>query len=1098
MKRKLQFLGVVLALLSITYAGRAQERTVTGTVTDVIDNSPLPGAAVFIKGTTSGTTTDINGKYSIAVPSGATLVFSFVGLTSQEVEVGSRSVVDVVMQSDATELAEVVVTAIGIEREKKALGYAVTNLDNTLITQRSEPDPVRTLQGKIPGVNIQGGGGAPGQATKINIRGVSSLTGNTQPLFVVDGVPFDNSVNASTGASGGTQYSNRLFDLDPNNIESLTVLKGAAAAALYGSRATNGAIIITTKAAKKGVKKGMEVTYSSSYSREEISGIPDYQNIYTQGSNQNYNGGFIGNWGAPFPEYVDQLNAQYGTNYSKTYAPGYPEGTVPHPLVANSFGIGQGYRNVFPELMEEDPNNPGSLRPVPVELKSYDIIGGFFEAGNLFENSLNISSSTDKTTLIGTVSRMDNDGIVPNSKTSRTNLSFGGNGVLANGLFLSGNVNYVNTQQQTPQSGSSFFFDYTGSGTSSIYSRIFYLPRNYNLMGYPFENPVTGDNVFYRSLDNPRWIAEYNLYNSVVNRVFGTINLSYDVAPWLNLMAKGGINTYTENRRNIVRPGGTVIPSGEVWTDDLTNTEQDYNFIATLSKDFSETFAFRGIVGTNLNQRQFSQRRVTGTGIIQTGLNITNATTTQVVNRDYTRLRRFYAIYSDLQFSYRDLLFLNLTGRNDWSSTLPVSDNSYFYPGISSSFIFTEALQGLPTWIDYGKIRASATKVGNDATPYLTNTYYSIQTPFEGVNRATLGNTLGNPNLKPEFTTEYEAGIEARVFGGRIGLDFTYFHRTSTNQIIDQSRIPASSGFNYEVINAGELLNKGIEVGLDVTPIKTKSGFVWNTFFSFTRIRSIVVDAGVEGGTLFIGGPFSTLGVVHRSGEQYGQIFGSKNTRDAEGNLLINEVSGLPFVLPSSEIIGNPNPDFLLGINNTFSFKNFTLTALIDWKQGGQLFSSSAASLLLRGQLKMSEDREGLRVVPGVYGNPQTYEPILDDQGNEIRNTTAVTSFDYHFSNGFGAYGADETNVYDATVIRLREVTLGYSFPQTLLSKTPLGSARISISGRNLFWVAPNMLEGLNMDPEVLAEFPDSNIQGFEYGATPTTRRYGVNLSVTF
>ncbi|MBC7919949.1 MAG: TonB-dependent receptor, partial [Ferruginibacter sp.] len=555
-------------------------------------------------------------------------------------------------------------------------------------------------------------------------------------------------------------------------------------------------------------------------------------------------------------------------------------------------------------------------------------------------------------------------------------------------------------------------------------------------------------------------------------------------------------------RRSITRKGGSAIPLGRILTQDLTNTEMDYNFIATVTKDFSETFGFRALIGANANERAYNTRRVTGTDIIQTGLNLTSATATQIVDRDFRRLRRLYGVYTDLQFSFKDAYFLGFVARNDWASTLPSNNRSYFYPGVNASVVFTDALGISSGPLGFGKIRAAYTKVGREADPYQVRTVYELGSAYRDAAGATffnasLSDLLKNSNLRPEFTTEFEVGTELQFFKNRVNVDLTYFTRDSKDQIISQ-RIASSSGFTNKVVNAGTINNRGIELGLNLVPVRLANGLEWNSYFAYTRIRTKVVDAGPQK-EIFLGGTgLSSLGTIHRSGEPYGQIFGTKNARDAEGNLLINETTGLPFTLPTSQILGNPAPDFTLGWNNTISFKGITLGALIDYRQGGKMWSSTAASLLLRGQLKLSEDREGLRVVPGVYGDPVTYEPILDGDGKAIKNTTGVSAFDYHFTDGFGAYGADEVSVYDITTIRLREVTLGYSLPKTLLNKTPFGSARISLSGRNLWFKAPNMLEGLNFDPELLSTLPDLNIQGFDLGATPSTRRYGVNLSVTF
>lgn len=1088
--RKFTSFFVILLLGSL--AAAAQTITVKGKITDSRDGSPLPGVSVQVKGTAQGAVSGGDGTFTLNAPREATLVFSFVGYQPQELKLSGRTVLNVSLSVDPKSIKELVVTAFGIKREKKAVSYALTDVKGEQLQQISEPDPLRALSGKVPGVNITAGGGSPGQSTKILIRGNSSFTGNNQPLFVVDGVPFDNSVNPSEGYATATTYSNRGFDLDPNNIESMTVLKGASATALYGSRAANGAIIITTKSGAKNNKKGLEVTYSSSYSVEEIASVPDYQNVYGQGSNQNYNGGFIGNWGAPFSPYVDMLNKKYGTNYSKL-------DSVPHPVVNLPYTRPR-YASVFPELVGKK-----------VPYRPYDIVRGFFKPGYLLENSIHLNGGSDKTNISAGASRMTNEGIVPNSRATRTSLNFGGNATLTNGLVLSGNLNYVNTYQQNPQSGASFFEDYGGGTDGSIFARIFYLPRNYNLNGYPFENPVDGSNVFYRRLDNPRWTAKYNIYSSVVNRVFGNLNLSYDVKKWLNLAVRGGINTYTENRRSIIRSGGTAVPLGRVWTDDLTNTELNFTYLATVTTPITSKIDFRGILGLDMNERSFNRRKVTGTGIISDGLDglyTTAATAKQIVDADYRQKQHLYGVFADLQFSYNNYLFLNLTGRNDFSSTLPAANRSYFYPSAGAGFVFSEALKIPENILSYGKIRGSYAKVGKDASPYQIQTVYSIGTSYtkdgdaiygagQTFNNATLSNTLKNANLRPEFTTEVEGGLELQFFKSRVGLDLTYFNRNSTDLIVPVT-IPASSGFTSAVVNSGKINNKGWEIGLNLVPLKLNNGFTWTTYFAFSRLRSKVENAGPSG-EFFIGGANSALGTIMRNGYPYGMIYGSKNARDDKGNLLIDETQGLPFPLPTSQIIGDPNPNFTLGFTNTFSFKGFTLSALFDYRDGGKMYSVTAASLLLRGQLAFSaEGREGSRVIPGVYGDPTTFKPILDDKGKTIKNTTPVTAFDSFFSNGFGAYGADETNVYDVTTIRLRELSLGYNIPKKVLRKTPFGSLRLSATARNIWFKAPNMLTGLNFDPEVLSNFADSNIQGFDFGAAPSTRRYGFNLTVTF
>lgn len=1090
------------------------QRTITGKVTDA-KGEAIIGANVLAKGTSVGAATDVDGNYSINVPNGSsTLVVSYVGYESKEVALGSSDRVDITLGENANVLTDVVVTALGIQREKKSLGYSATDVKSDDIVQRAEADPIRTLSGKVPGVNITGGGGGPGQSTKINIRGFSSLTGNTQPLFVVDGIPFDNAVNgAPNGQSQGTQFSNRAFDIDPNNIESLTILKGAAASALYGSRAANGVVLITTKAGKKG-RKGLEVTYTSSYTNEQISSLPNYQDTYTQGSSQNYSGSFIGNWGTVFPDKVDEVNAALGYNrYSKTIQAGYPEGTVPHPVTGSSYGASN-YQSVFPELMSNG-------NPIPVPLKPYNFLEEFFDVGNLTENALSFQAGGDNTSLNATISRMDNNGIVPNSRANRTSISMGGNSKLANGLIINGSVNYTNTNQATPPAAPSYFTDYGGQGDASIFSRLFYLPRNYNLMGYPFENPVTGSNVFYRALDNPLWLVKYSKFTSNVNRAVGQLSLSYDVNSWLNLTARGGVNTYQDNSVYQQRPGGVFDPNGRVWNLDTKRTEIDMSYLATIKHNITSDLDFRLTAGLNQNERSRSERFIDGDGIITTQVQNIAGTTTQIARWNANYLQRYYAAYADLQFGYKNFLYLGLTARNDWTSTLPKGKNSYFYPAVNTSFVLSDAVK-LPEFINFAKFRASYAQVGNEASPYQLQTVYGISNPFvtasgTNVNRSFLGNTLNNANLKNELTKEIEFGTDIRLFkGGRVGIDFSWFKRNSFDQIT-KSALPRSSGFEEAVVNAGEIENKGIELGLTLTPFKSSNGFNWTANINFTRIRSTIVSAaatpyvvdakgdfvldgdGNKIPTEIVFGPSDDYvgGTIHRSGEYYGQIFGTQLARSEAGKILIEKATGLTIWKPDNQIIGNPNADFLLGWNNTFSYKGFSLTTLFDWRQGGSVYSATAASLLLRGQLAFSTDREGMRVIPGVYGDPGTFEAILVD-GKEVPNTTVLDAFNYHFSNGFGAYGAAETNIYDITTFRLREVVLGYTLPKGWLKKTPFGSMRINVSGRNLWFKAPNMLQDLNLDPEVLTENAGSNVQGFEFGAFPTTRRLGVNLNCTF
>lgn len=652
------------------------------------------------------------------------------------------------------------------------------------------------------------------------------------------------------------------------------------------------------------------------------------------------------------------------------------------------------------------------------------------------------------------------------------------------------------------------FNDYGGGTGGSIFDRLYYFPRSFPLGSMPFENPTNGNNIFYRATDNPLWTAKYNLFSSNVNRVFGNVGVAYDVTKWLNLSFKGGFNTYSDNQRQITRAGGNSGGGiGSLWISNSTNSEKNFQFMATTkSISLMKDVEFQGRVGAESNERSQHYDFASGVGFIVPNLYKLTNTSAQSVGADYDEKRRILGAFGSFDFSYKNYLFLNLTGRNDWASTLPVDNRSYFYPSAGVSFIFTDAFDIGGDILTYGKVRANYAATKRDVPPYQLATTYSVTSPSyltpagATVYSASLSDALKNSGLKPEAVKEIEFGADLSFFNGRVKTDLTYYRKTSSDLFVTK-RIPVTSGFSTQAINAGSIRNIGYEAGIDITPIKTKSGFTWNTYFSFNKIVSEVLSTDDQGADIILGnGAF--IGNVQRVGQPFGMLYGLGRAKDKNGNSLIwpgmGGNGGKHIYAAENDIVGNPNPDFKLGITNTFTFKNITLSALLDWWQGGDIYSITAASLLLRGQLANSENREGVYVIPGVYGDNDTKEALLDANGKPIKNTTSISAFDYFFSDGFGAYGPDDTNVYDKTTIRLREVTLGYNIPKSLLKKTPFGSANISLSGRNLWFKAPNMLKGLGFDPEVLSDVASSNIQGIDLGAAPSTKRIGVNLRFTF
>ncbi len=1073
-----QLLLTAQIILLVVCTAMAQ-RTVTGKVTDA-NREPLIGANILVQGTAVGTTTDLDGNYSIQVPAdGKVLMISYTGYASQEIALSASNVVDVTL-SEGILLETAVVTALGIGRERQKLGYSVENVTGEKLQQVSEPDPLRALSGKVPGVDIIGSSSVPGSATRINIRGNTSFLGENQPLFVVDGIPYDNSSNgASFQLTGGGAYGSRLADLDPNNIESISVLKGSAAAALYGSRASRGVVVVTTKTGKgRKVNKGLEVSLSSSYSLEEIASLPDYQNTYGAGADFNY----------------QQANGSWGAAFNN--AAGYPtRDSIPHWLAADPH---------FPQFLGR--NTPYRAYP--------DNVADVFQTGSILDNSLTIRGGDQITNFAATLSNLTQEGIFPvgSSTFDRNSLSIGGQTKLLNGIRLGGSFSYSASEQRGPQGGAN-----NAIGNSSFMSRTMFPGRNWDQASFPYEDPVDRGSVYFLARAqavNPYWSARYDGFASKVDRFVTAVNLGIDITDWMSVDYNVGVNAYTQRDQEWFRPGSRGANGvGQIIDNDVSWQEIESNLIINFQPTLSNAdFSLRGFIGNNVNQRTIDQQSFMGTPMID--FNIIDLDNTQSVvpnGGDYSR-RRIIGAFAEAELGFREYLFLTVTGRNDWSSTLSKGNNSYFYPAVSSAFVFTEALGIRSDLFSYGKLRASYARVGNDADPYSLAATYSINIgessgstsavrdidfPLNGVSGSTLVNTEFDPNLTPEFTTEFEIGAELHFFNRRVKLDATYYQNKTTNQIARLS-LPSVSGFDVLFTNFGELSNKGLEIGLNLNPISTAGGFDWNIYTTFTKNTNIVesLREGVDEiviRNLFGGSVVSVL----RPGDPYGVIRGSVSARDDDGNLLIDPSNGQLISDPNPQIVGDPNPDFIMGLTNTFSYKGFTLNTVFDYRHGGDIYSYTALFLLGRGVTEYNVDRERNAVIPGVYGDPNTLEPIRDEAGNVIPNQTMIETNDIWFGNSFAINSQDEWNIFDGTTIRLREISLGYEIPARWLQKSPIGSLRLSLSGRNLWYKAVNFPEHTNIDPET-STFGNANFQGYEYNNAPSIRRYGINLRATF
>jgi len=1057
----------------------AQNRTVTGKVTNK-EGKAVPFATVTVKGTTNAVSADANGNYSIQAPPNSVLVFSAASHQSFEVNVGNLTTVDASITPQG-ELTEVVVTALGIKRSDKALGYSVAKVDPNSLIQKSEPDMLKSLQGKAAGVDIRTSQGTPGAATRIQIRGNSSFFGDNQPLIVVDGVPYSNDqVSTSNQTTGGTAYGSGLSNLDPNDIASMNILKGSSAAALYGSRASNGVVVITTKsgsAAKS--KKGTEITFMSSFAIEKIANLPEYQNSYGTGANFAFSPASNGSWGAPF-----------GSS---------------HTLGLDSVPNFATYQAAYPELFPSSGRIPYQAYP--------DNVKNLFQTGQIWENSINLNGGDEKSTVSLTASNLTQKGYVTNSSYNRTNVGLGGSTRLSFGLNLRGNFSYAKSKQE-----GGYFGENQVDGAASMFARSLFLGRNWDT-NLPYQDKA-GNNITWNGggqFDHPLWSAHNNVATTNEERYIANLHADFNINKWTRLDYTLGTNVNTLERREVTEISSRAAEGlGRLVLDNYRKQELESDLLLTFTPKINEDFNLRAVVGNSINQRTTTRQVQTGNRFITRGIYTLGNTSQQIFGpivagapfpqlADNYQSQRLIGLFGDVTLSYKNYAYLEVTGRNDWSSTLPESNRSYFYPSVSGSFVFTDALNMRNNKIiDFGKVRAGWAKVGRDALPYSLDNVFVLGANFLGQPTASVANNANDPDLKPEFTQELEIGTQLSFLKRKIEVDFSWYNRNSTNLIAPIS-IPSSSGYAQFYTNYGKINNTGVEIDLTVRPIQTKD-FSWSIHGAFTHNKNIVKEL-VEGvDRLLLRAVLSGSSNINpylEPGLPFGYLRGNKVFRDsASGAILINPATGGMIVRQDQEMVGDPNPDFKLGITNTLTYKGFFLSALFDMTKGGDMYSVTTSSLLGRGVTLDTKDRLSNWIIPGVYGDPATGKAILNG-GKTIPNTTSITTNDLYFSpnslNGatFAINTATEWNIYDATVYRLREVTLGYDIPKTAFKKLPIGSATVTLTGRNLWYLAPNFPKYTHFDPEVNS-FGSTSTQGIELSAAPTTRRFGVNLKVTF
>ncbi len=1068
-----KFSGILTLLLAfVVQLTFAQEKTISGNVADN-QGVPLLGVNIIVKGTSTGTQSDFDGNFTIQANVGQTLEFSYVGFKTVDVEVtASTSTVNVQMEEDSALLDEVVITAQGIKREKKALGYAVTTIASEEIQNRAQTDLGRLLQGKSPGVRITSTGGLAGSGTNIIIRGYSSISGTNQPLFIVDGVPFDSSTNQQTSFVTSANQASRFGDLDQNNIESVSVLRGLSATAMYGEEGKNGVVLITTKGGANASKK-FEVSISQSLFVNNIV-LPDYQNTYGNGFFNDY-GPFYSNWGSPFDS-QETIPSGFFTAFSNIDR---FDGLLPS--------------DVFPGRTDLD--NP------EIPYRPFDSQKEFFRTGSIANTSINMSGTVvskdgRRTTFSSNYSYLEDKSFVPGNTVRRNNISIGGSTELSNKFTVSGKLQYAKFDKTSPMTDASFGSDVFGAGIASIWN-VLYLPRSVDLMGYPYQLPDTGESIWYRAGNdrtNPLWVLNNTMDNNLTNRVFGNANIRYNLSEGIDLSYRFGLDYFAEDQNRGIQRGANdgSEPLGYLRNTTRQNTILDHTVMFDLDRDIvTDVLGLTVNAGLNLRRNETSTISVASRRQLPNGFGLFNHSVfeeridTQSGNSFIERNN--IAAYVSAIFDYKDWLYINLTARNDWSSVFESSERSVFSYGGSASFIATSAFPSLKeegSFVDYLKVRVGYGQAPGFTFPYSTRATLGVNSnAFSlGGNQIAINsvpNFLPNPNLRPELSKEFEVGVEARLFNNRLSFDFTYYNKNTEDQIINRP-VPSETGFTTFADNFGNVTNEGLEIGFNLIPLRN-SDFEWSVGGNYNINENIVTKT--EGQIIQISGFGGGLGNYAIEGQAYGIIQGSLVSRDQNGNLLVDDQGDY---IEDSEIgiIGDPNPDWTMSVINGFKYKNWNLIAQFEYQHGGDMFLRTVNTLLARGLTTDTDfDRYQTFVLPGISAT--TGQP----------NDVQIAATDAYFIN-YG-FGADEFNMYDVTNIRLREVALSYSFPRKLLEKTPLGSLTLTAQGYNLFVKAVNVPEGANFDPDINSVGVGNGF-GFDFLTSWNSRRYGLSLKATF
>jgi len=1058
-----KLLSLIAALVMSVTMLMAQTKTITGHVVSAEDGEPVIGATVIVPGTSTGTVTDLDGNFSINVPAGTKeLSFSYVGMESQILPVKNK--MNVTMGSDDKILEDVVVTAMGVKRSSKAIGYSATSLKGDEITKLHTTDVMSGMAGKVAGVTVRTSSD-PGASNSVIIRGFSSLSGSNQPLYVVDGVPLNNSATySSDGLNSGFDFGNGANAVNPEDVENMTILKGAAATALYGSRAANGVILITTKSGKKA-KKGFGISYSGGVQWEDVLRVPQSQNVFGMGWYGAKTDDENGSWGPKF----DGSVIKYGTIYNNS------------------------------QLM-----------------KSYECIENnirdFFDTGFMYTNNISFNGGSEdgKSNFYVSLMQVNEDGIIPHSSDTDKQYKFSARAShKVKDLTFRFSANYVSQKTQAVT---------TGQKGSSMYNAIMQTPRDISFknledLNDPFNLP--GNYFTPYDITNPYWVIDNYENTNDKNRFYGKFELQYDFLKHFTATARIGLD-YTSDHRFNGAPnlekmfadtynginGASTLEgaSGSVAERTARRRDLDADFMVTYNQTIKKDWQINALVGLNGNERRYSYLYASVTNLtIPTWFNLSNSSEIPSVDT-YLSKRRTMALYGQAELAWKEMIFLSATARNDWSSTLPKDNRSFFYSGVTLSWLWSSMLSDkLKDIIDLGKIRLAWGKTGNDASPYMTQSVYaqgsasssgwgSSDFPFQatGTNAYSVGNTLGSNTLSPEMSTEFEAGFNVAMFKNRINVDFAFYNKVSDNQIFSLNMDP-STGYNYMNTNLGSIRNRGIELLVTGSPIRTRD-FEWSLTWNFTKNKNMVISLPEElGGESNIYGFSGGTGLYAIEGKEMGIFKAYTSKKDEEGHIIC-DANGLPLITDEIQEIGTMNNDFQMGFGTTISYKGISLSADFDYRKGGLMYSRTKDITLFNGNaIQTAYNDRNPFIVPNS---------VQEVDGKYVTNTTPLTPTNiYNYWNN-GGDAMDAAMLVDKTYLKLRTVSLSWDVPTKWLAKTFIEGVRLSAYGNNLFLWTPE--DNTYMDPDASTFGNDLQGQFGEYSANPSSRKYGINISVKF